>query len=72
MNIIPVVLWSDLIIYILTSCIIFSFWYNRKNIFLQDAIAKIYQRPLKLAATLILLTYILIGFIDSFHFKKHL
>lgn len=64
-----VVLWTDALVYILLASILLFFFYIIANPDLRAPWKKIFKRPLNMAAIMILSAYILVGILDSVHFK---
>ncbi|MGB3942669.1 MAG: ABC transporter permease [Candidatus Manganitrophaceae bacterium] len=72
MPILPVFLWTDLLIYLLVATVAAFGFYSSRRAYLRDPWTQIVRRPIAMAALVILLVYIGIGLIDSFHFKRRL
>jgi len=69
MSIHPLILWTDLLLYLLVfAVIIFVLWAKRKKAW-QEAWKKLSQNKLAMAALTLLMIYIGIGLIDSIHFQ---
>ena len=64
-----VVLWTDALIYLLLSSVLGLVIYMRKQDHMQRPINKIAQNRVGIAALVILVFFIVIGLVDSIHFK---
>ncbi|MEE9452215.1 MAG: ABC transporter permease [Gammaproteobacteria bacterium] len=72
MNIKPVILWTDALIYILILvAVIFLFW-ARNKAHLRNAWRQVISRRLVVVALVVLSVYIVIGLLDSVHFQRAL
>ncbi|MBI3359030.1 MAG: ABC transporter permease [Nitrospirae bacterium] len=65
----PVFLWTDIVIVLLSVSIIFSIFYGLRKAPLGATARQIVKRPMAMAAGVILLCYLLVGLLDSFHFR---
>jgi peptide/nickel transport system permease protein len=72
MPILPVILWTDALVFILLASGIGLGIYASRREPLRAPWRQIRQRPVAMAAMVILLAYVGIGLIDSVHFKKRL
>lgn len=68
----PVVLWTDALVYILIMTIIGFFTYVRRKEHLITPWRHVVQRPLAAVALVVLAAYVIIGLLDSVHFRKAL
>lgn len=66
------ILWSDYMIYALIILLIAFIIRTIKNKQIQSYWYKVYSKPLRLISMIILLTFILIGFLDSIHYRPRL
>ena len=64
-----VMLWTDLLIYILCLCVFAFAWYARKKEYLLGPWRQVITRHTGAMATVVLLTYVAIGLLDSVHFR---
>lgn len=67
-----VFLWADLLIYILLLVVTFYVWRARSNPHLAAPWRKVARRPTAMAASVVLLAFIVIGVLDSIHFRPAL
>lgn len=72
MPILPVLLWTDVLIFILLAASIALGVYAGRREPLRASWRQICRRPVAMAALVVLLTYVGIGLIDSVHFKRRL
>lgn len=72
MPILPVVLWTDALIFLLLGATIALGIYASRSEPLRAPWRQIRQRPVAMAAMVILLAYVGVGLIDSIHFKRKL
>ncbi len=72
MPILPVVLWTDALIFLLLGAAIALGFYAARREPLRAPWRQIRKRPVAMAAMVVLLAYIGIGLIDSVHFKRRL
>lgn len=68
----PVVLWTDALIYLLAAVFIGFGIYAARKEDLRASWRQIRRRPVAMIALVILLTYVGIGLVDSLHFKREL
>ncbi len=66
----PVFLWTDLLIYILLFTLVAFFSYVRSKPHLVAPWRQVLRRPLAMMALIILSAYVLVGLLDSVHFRK--
>jgi peptide/nickel transport system permease protein len=66
----PVILWTDLLLFLLFFIVVFFVFWARKRQHLRNAWQLIIQRKLGMVSLLILMTYIAIGLCDSLHFRE--
>jgi peptide/nickel transport system permease protein len=67
-----VLLWTDLLIYLLLATLIAFFSYVRGKEHLAAPWRQVLRRPLAMAALVILSAYVSVGLLDSVHFRKAL
>lgn len=72
MPILPVLLWTDALIFLLLASAVGVGLYASRREPLRAPWRQIRQRPVAMAAMVVLLAYVGIGLIDSVHFKKRL
>jgi peptide/nickel transport system permease protein len=72
MPILPVLLWTDALIFLLLAAAVALGIYASRREPLRAPWRQIRQRPVAMAAMVILLAYVGVGLIDSVHFKKRL
>jgi len=70
MNITPVFLWTDILIFVLVVAITIFVVYTIRHEHLRSPWKKVFQRRLGMAAFLVLMCYVSIGLLDSIHYKK--
>jgi len=70
MNITPVFLWTDILIFLLVLAIGVFVIYTIRHEHLRTPWRAVFQRRLGMAAFLILMSYVCIGLLDSIHYKK--
>ena len=68
----PVVLWTDRLIYILLITIVGFFTYVRSKEHLITPWRYVVRRPLAVVALVILSAYVMVGLLDSVHFRQAL
>lgn len=66
------VLWTDALVFLLTASIVVFTFYVRSHEHLWAPWREVIRKPLGLSAFVILLFYVLIGFLDSLHFRPRL
>jgi ABC-type dipeptide/oligopeptide/nickel transport system permease subunit len=68
----PVFFWTDILIYLLLAAsFILTFCALRKGT-MRETVRQIGRRPMAMAAGVILLCYLFVGLVDSFHFRLKL
>jgi peptide/nickel transport system permease protein len=65
----PVVLWTDALLYLLVVVVLVFFFYARRQPHLRAPWRQVFSRRLAAASAVILLAYVLIGLLDSLHFR---
>jgi peptide/nickel transport system permease protein len=68
----PVILWTDALVFLLLAVICVSAVHARRQEHLRASWRRVAQSPAAMSAALILLSFIIIGFMDSLHFQKGL
>lgn len=72
MPILPVLLWTDALIFILLAATVAMGVYASRREPLLDSWRQIRRRPVAMAAMVVLLAYVGVGLVDSIHFKQPL
>lgn len=72
MLILPVVLWTDALVFVLLAAAVGFGLYASRREPLRAPWRQIRRRPVAMAAMVILLVYVGLGLVDSIHFKKRL
>jgi len=65
----PVLLWTDLLLFVLIAAALAAVLYVRVNEPLREAWRKVGQRPTGMAAATILLAFVAVGMLDSLHYR---
>ena len=65
----PVVLWTDALLYLLVVVVLVIFFYARRQPHLRAPWRQVFSRRLASASAVILLAYVLIGLLDSLHYR---
>jgi peptide/nickel transport system permease protein len=65
----PVFLWTDILIYLLLAVILFAVMTIRKHAHLKAPWKSVLQRKRGVISLMILLCYVTVGLLDSFHFR---
>ncbi len=68
----PVFLWTDILIALLLTSLIFSLLYALKKEHLRAPLKSIRKRPMAMGALVVLSCYLLVGLTDSLHFRSKL
>lgn len=69
MPIVPVVLWTDALVYLLVAAVAGFAWYVRRHEHLRAPWWRVAQTPAAMSALVVLAVFILIGLLDSLHFR---
>src|SRR5574340_471099 len=72
LNFIPVVLWTDALIFALLAGVLALVWAIRRQEHLLAPWRTVAQRPMAMGAALILGVFVLIGLLDSLHYRERL
>ena len=72
MPILPVVLWTDALVYLLLAAVTGFAWYVRRHEHLRAPWWRVAQTPAAMSALVVLAVFILIGLLDSLHFRPAL
>jgi peptide/nickel transport system permease protein len=65
----PVVLWTDALLYLLVAVVLMFVFYARRQPHLRAPWRQVFSRRLASASAVILLAYVLIGLLDSLHYR---
>ena len=65
----PVLLWSDLLFFLLIAVAVGGFWWGRRQEHLRDGWARVARRPAGMAAATVLAVFLLVGVLDSLHYR---
>ncbi len=68
----PVILWTDALIYLLITTLVLFFTYVRSKEHLSAPWRQVMQRPLAMVALVVLSAYVVVGVLDSIHFRQAL
>ena len=69
MPILPVVLWTDALVYLLVAAVAGFAWYVRRHEHLRAPWWRVAQTPAAMSALVVLAVFILVGLFDSVHFR---
>ena len=69
MPILPVILWTDALIYLLLAVVAGFVWYVRRHEHLRAPWRRVAQTPAAMSALVVLAVFILIGLLESLHFR---
>lgn len=69
MPLLPVILWTDALIYLLLAVVAGFVWYVRRHEHLRAPWWRVAQTPAAMSALVVLAVFILIGLLDSVHFR---
>ena len=72
MPILPVILWTDALIYLLLAVVAGFVWYVRRHEHLRAPWWRVAQTPAAMSALVVLAVFTLIGLLDSVHFRPAL
>lgn len=62
-------LWSDVLIYVLIALLAIYTYIGKKNAHTRASWARVFARPSRVIAGIVLLLFIIIGVLDSIHFR---
>lgn len=65
----PVLLWTDILVYVLLFAISLAFFYIPKHVHLVTPWKAVFKRKRGVISAMILLCYVVIGLLDSVHFR---
>ncbi|MFH1603574.1 MAG: ABC transporter permease [Pseudomonadota bacterium] len=69
MPILPVILWTDALIYLLLAAVVGFVWYVRRHEHLRTPWWRVAQTPAAMSSLVVLAVFILTGLLDSLHFR---
>jgi len=72
MNIQPVILWTDALIFALLAVVLVLVWAIRRQEHLLAPWRRVAQRPMAMGAALVLAVFVVIGLLDSLHYRAQL
>ena len=72
MNVMPVVLWTDALIFALLAAVLVLVWFVRRQEHLLEPWRRVAQRPMAMGAALVLGAFVVIGLLDSLHYRERL
>ena len=72
MSVQPVVLWTDALIFLLLAAVAGLVWTIRRQEHLRAPWVAVAQRPMAMAAALVLAVFVAIGLLDSLHYRERL
>lgn len=65
----PVILWTDFLVFTLLIILLVAIYFGAKNAYVCARWAKVYNRPSRIIAFIVLVTFMLLGLLDSMHFS---
>jgi peptide/nickel transport system permease protein len=71
-NFMPVVLWTDALIFALLVVVLALIWFIRRHAHLRAPWKHVAQRPMAMGAALVLGVFVVIGLLDSLHYREKL
>ncbi|HEX7971296.1 MAG TPA: ABC transporter permease [Thiobacillus sp.] len=69
---VPVILWTDRLIFALLAVVLVLVWFIRRQEYLRAPWRAVAQRPMALGAALVLGVFVVIGLLDSLHYRERL
>lgn len=72
MNFMPVVLWTDALIFALLASVLALVWFIRRHAHLRAPWVAVAGRPMAMGAALVLAMFVAIGLLDSLHYREKL
>jgi peptide/nickel transport system permease protein len=72
MSFMPVILWTDALIFALLVLVLALVWFIRRQEHLRAPWRKVAQRPMAVGAALVLGVFVVIGLLDSLHYRARL
>jgi len=71
-NFMPVILWTDALIFALLAAVLVLVWLIRRQEHLRAPWRVVAQRPMAMGAALVLAVFVVIGLLDSLHYRAQL
>ncbi len=71
-NFVPVVLWTDALIFALLVGVLILIWFIRRQEHLRAPWRAVAQRPMAMGSALVLCVFVVIGLLDSLHYREKL
>ena len=68
----PVVLWTDALIFLLLAAVAGYFWFVSRNPQMRATWMRVTESPSGMAALVVLLAYLAVGLLDSLHYRPAL
>jgi peptide/nickel transport system permease protein len=65
----PVLLWSDLLFFLLIAVAVVGFWWGRRQDHLRAGWSRVARRPAGMAAATLLAMFLVVGVLDSLHYR---
>lgn len=72
MSVQPVLLWTDALIFLLAAAAFVLVWWIRRHPHLRAPWALVARRPMAMASVLVLSVFVVIGLLDSLHYRERL
>lgn len=72
MSVQPVILWTDALVFVLVAAVAMLVWYIRGREHLRAPWREVAQRPMAAGAAVMLGAFLLIGLLDSLHYREEL
>jgi len=72
MSFMPVILWTDALIFALLAGVLALAWFIRRHDHLRAPWEAVAQRPMAMGAALVLGVFVVIGLLDSLHYRQRL
>jgi peptide/nickel transport system permease protein len=72
MSAMPVILWTDALIFALLAAVLALVWFIRRHEHLRAPWRLVAQRPMTMGAALVLSVFVVIGLLDSLHYRERL
>jgi peptide/nickel transport system permease protein len=69
---VPVLLWTDRLIFLLLACVLALVWFIRRQEHLRAPWRLVAQRPMAMGSALVLGVFVVIGLLDSLHYRERL
>ncbi len=69
---VPVLLWTDALIFMLLIVSLAAVWWIRRHAHLRAPWAAVARRPMAMGAALVLAVFVAIGLLDSLHYRERL